>query len=81
MYERGQLIMITQAIEKFTNKMLQKTIDLQKKQIKIHKEQVKRHEVLLKQLMQELNYPAWKIKAVILANYRNNDEDNTSTKR
>lgn len=73
--------MITEIIDKFNNKMLQKTIELQKKQIKIHKEQVKRHEVLLKQLMQELNYPAWKIKAVILANYRNDNEDNSSKKK
>lgn len=72
---------ITEAIEKFNNKMLSKTIELQKKQIKIHKEQVKRHERLLKQLMQELGYPAWKIKAVILANYKDHDEGNISTKK
>jgi hypothetical protein len=72
---------LTETIERWTNKMLQKTIDLQKKQIKQHKEQVKRHEVLLKQLMLELGYPAWKIKAVILANYRNTNEDDTSTKK
>lgn len=73
---------LTETIEKWTNKILQKTIDLQKKQIKTHKEQIKRHERLLKQLMQELNYPSWKIKAMILANYRNDDgEDNTSTKK
>lgn len=62
--------------------LLKKTIDLQKKQIKIHKQQVKNHEVLIKQLMQELGYPSWKIKATILANYRNeNIEDNSSTKK
>lgn len=64
---------VTEAIEKFNNKMLSKTIELQKKQIKIHKEQIKRHEKLLKQLMQELGYPAWKIKATILANYKKDD--------
>ena len=72
---------LTETIERWTNKILQKTVDLQKKQIKQHKEQIKRHEVLLKQLMQELNYPAWKIKAMILANYRNTNEDNTPTKK
>lgn len=72
---------LTETIERFTNKMLQKTIDLQKKQIKIHKEQVKRHERLLKQLMRELGYPSWKITATILANYRNDNEDNSSTKK
>lgn len=73
---------LTETIERFTNKMLQKTIDLQKKQIKIHKEQIKRHEKLMKQLMQELGYPSWKITAMILANYRKDDsEDNTSTKK
>lgn len=69
-------------LDNLSIKMLQKTIDLQKKQIKIHKEQIKRHETLMKQLMQELNYPSWKIKAMILANYRNdNSEDNTSKKK
>ena len=72
---------LTETIERWTNKILEKTIDLQRKQIKIHKEQIKRHEVLLKQLMQELGYPAWKIKAVILANYRNDNEDNSSKKK
>ena len=73
---------LTETIEKITIKLQQKTIDLQKKQIKTHKEQVKRHEVLLKQLMQELGYSSWKIKAMILANYRNDDsEDNPSTKK
>ena len=68
-------------IDNLSIKMLQKTIDLQKKQIKIHKEQVKRHERLLKQLMQELGYPSWKITATILANYKNDNEDNSSTKK
>lgn len=66
---------ITESIERITNKILQKTIDLQKKQIKMHKEQVKKHEILLKQLMQELGYPAWKIKATILANYAKSKDD------
>ena len=73
--------MITETIERFTIKMLQKTIDLQKKQIKTHKEQIKRHERLMKALMQELNYPSWKIKAMILANYKDQDEGNISTKK
>lgn len=60
---------ITETIERINIKILQKTVDLQKKQIKMHKEQVKKHEALMKQLMQELGYPAWKIKATILANY------------
>ena len=68
-------------LDNLSIKMLQKTIDLQKKQIKIHKEQIKRHEALMKQLMQELNYPSWKIKAMILANYRNDNEDNSSKKK
>lgn len=73
---------ITETIEKITIKLQQKTIDLQKKQIKIHKQQIKNHEVLLKQLMQELDYPSWKIKAMILANYRNESiEDNSSKKK
>ena len=72
---------ITETIEKITNKILNKTIDLQKKQIKIHKEQVKRHERLLKELMQELGYPSWKIKAMILANYKDHNEGNISTKK
>lgn len=72
---------ITETIEKFTNKVLQKTIELQGKQIKIHKEQIKRHEVLLKELMKELGYPAWKIKATILANYKDHDEGNISKKK
>lgn len=72
---------ITETIERFTIKMLQKTIDLQKKQIKTHKEQIKRHERLMKALMQELNYPAWKIKAMILANYKDQDAGNISTKK
>lgn len=73
---------ITETIEKITIKLQQKTIDLQKKQIKVHKQQIKNHEVLLKKLMQELDYPAWKIKAVILANYRNeNIEDNLPKKK
>lgn len=72
---------ITETIEKFTIKMLQKTIDLQKKQIKTHKEQIKRHEKLMKALMQELNYPAWKIQAMILANYKDQNEGNTAKKK
>lgn len=64
---------ITETIEKINIKILSKTVDLQKKQIKMHKEQIKKHEVLLKQLMQELGYPAWKIKAAILANYKKDD--------
>lgn len=72
---------ITETIERITIKMLQKTIDLQKKQIKTHKEQIKRHEKLMKALMQELNYPAWKIQATILANYKDHDEGNITKKR
>lgn len=64
---------ITETIERITIKLHEKTISLQKKQIKMHKEQIVRHEKLLKQLMQELNYPAWKIKATILANYKKDD--------
>jgi hypothetical protein len=72
---------LTQTIERITIKMLQKTIDLQKKQIKIHKEQVKRHEKLMKALMRELDYPSWKISAMILANYKDQDEGNISKKK
>ena len=72
---------LTETIERINIKILQTTIDLQKKKMKMDKEQIKRHEKLLKQLMQELGYPAWKIKAMILANYRNTNEDNTSTKK
>ena len=61
---------LTETIERITIKMQQKTIDLQKKQIKTHKEQITRHERLMKQLMQELDYPAWKIKLTIMANYK-----------
>lgn len=64
---------LTETIERVTIKMLQKTIDLQSKKMKMDKEQIKRHEKLLKQLMQELGYPAWKIKATILANYKDQD--------
>lgn len=64
---------ITETIERITIKMLQKTIDLQSKKMKMDKEQIKRHEKLIKQLMQELGYPAWKIKATILANYKDQD--------
>jgi hypothetical protein len=72
---------ITETIERITIKILQKTIDLQKKQIKTHKEQVKRHERLMKALMQELDYPSWKISATILANYKDHDEGNTTKKK
>ena len=73
---------ITETIERITIKMQQKTIDLQKKQIKTHKEQITRHERLMKQLMQELDYPAWKIKLTIMANYsKSNDEGNISIKK
>jgi Holliday junction resolvasome RuvABC DNA-binding subunit len=72
---------LTETIERITIKMQQKTIDLQKKQIKTHKEQVKRHERLMKALMQELGYPSWKISATILANYKDHDEGNISTKK
>lgn len=64
---------ITETIERINIKILQKTIDLQSKKMKMDKEQIKRHEKLLKQLMQELGYPAWKIKATILANYKDHD--------
>lgn len=64
---------ITETIERINIKILQKTIDLQSKKMKMDKEQIKRHEKLLKQLMQELGYPAWKIKATILANYKDQD--------
>ena len=64
---------LTQTIERINIKILQKTVDLQKKQIKTHKEQVKRHERLLKQLMQQLDYPSWKISATILANYKDHE--------
>jgi hypothetical protein len=67
---------ITQRIEVITIKMLQKTIELQKKQITTHKDQIKRHERLLKQIMQELGYPSWKISATILANYKEQDAKN-----
>ena len=72
---------LTETIERITIKILQKTIDLQKKQIKTHKEQVKRHERLMKQLMRELDYPSWKISAMILANYKDHDEGNISKKK
>lgn len=72
---------LTETIERISNKILQKTIDLQKKQIKTHKEQIKRHERLMKALMQELGYPSWKISATILANYKDHDEGNISTKK
>jgi hypothetical protein len=72
---------ITETIERITNKILQKTIDMQKKQIKTHKEQIKRHERLLKTLMRELDYPSWKISAMILANYKDHDERNISKKK
>jgi hypothetical protein len=72
---------LTETIERITIKMQQKTIDLQKKQIKTHKEQVKRHERLLKALMQQLEYPSWKISATILANYKDHDEGNISKKK
>ena len=72
---------LTETIERISNKILQKTIDLQKKQIKAHKEQVKRHERLIKALMQELGYPSWKISATILANYKDHDEGNTTKKK
>ena len=72
---------LTETIERITIKMQQKTIDLQKKQIKTHKEQVKRHERLLKALMQDLGYPSWKISATILANYKDHNEGNISTKK
>jgi len=72
---------ITETIEKITIKILQKTIDLQKQQIKTHKEQIKRHERLMKALMQELDYPSWKISATILANYKDHDERNISKKK
>lgn len=65
---------ITETLERTTIKILNKTIDLQKKQIVEHKDQVKRHERLLKQLMQELDYPSWKITATILANYKDDDD-------
>jgi hypothetical protein len=71
---------ITETLERISIKILNKTIDLQKKQIKIHKEQVKRHERLLKQLMQQLEYPSWKISATILANYKDHNEGNISKK-
>jgi hypothetical protein len=71
---------LTETIERIAIKIQQKTIDLQKKQIKIHKEQVKRHERLLKQLMQQLEYPSWKISATILANYKDHNEGNISKK-
>jgi hypothetical protein len=74
MYDGGKLMKITESIERITNKILQKTIDLQKKQIKTHKEQITRHERLMKQLMQELDYPAWKIKLTIMANYKKDEE-------
>lgn len=64
---------ITETIERINIKILQKTIDLQSKKMKMDKEQIKRHEKLIKQLMQELGYPAWKIKATILANYKDQD--------
>lgn len=64
---------LTETIERINIKILQKTIDLQSKKMKMDKEQIKRHEKLLKQLMQELGYPAWKIKATILANYKKDD--------
>lgn len=64
---------LTETIERINIKILQKTIDLQSKKMKMDKEQIKRHEKLLKQLMQELGYPAWKIKATILANYKDHD--------
>lgn len=72
---------LTETIERISNKILQKTIDLQKKQIKTHKEQIKRHERLMKALMQELGYPSWKISATILANYKDHDEGNTTKKK
>jgi hypothetical protein len=65
---------ITETLERTTIKILNKTIDLQKKQIVEHKDQVKRHERLLKQLMQELDYPSWQITATILANYKDDDD-------
>lgn len=64
---------LTETIERITIKMQQKTMDLQKKQIKTHKEQITRHERLMKQLMQELDYPAWKIKLTIMANYKKDE--------
>lgn len=64
---------ITETIERTTIKILNKTIDLQKKQIITHKEQIKRHEKLMKALMQELDYPAWKIKLTIMANYKKDE--------
>ena len=64
---------LTETIERINIKLLQKTVDLQKQQIKTHKEQVKRHERLMKALMQELDYPSWKISATILANYKKDD--------
>jgi hypothetical protein len=72
---------ITETLERISIKILNKTVDLQKKQIKTHKEQVKRHERLMKALMQELGYPSWKISATILANYKDHDEGNISTKK
>jgi hypothetical protein len=65
---------ITERIEEFTIRMLNKTIELQKKQITTHKNQIKRHERLLKQVMQEAGYPSWKITAIIMANYKEDDE-------
>ena len=73
---------ITETLERISIKILNKTIDLQKKQIKTHKEQITRHERLMKQLMQELDYPAWKIKLTIMDNYsKSNDEGNISIKK